>query len=113
MNSLRVYKYRILLVRNSNQNSVPLKVFYSDLAWIIYDRDFSVEKFRDACKVFEGHHSFKNFVKVDARDPDPLDYFRTIKNVDVKICSPELVHSNYEETVILETTIISKSFLWH
>jgi tRNA U38,U39,U40 pseudouridine synthase TruA len=43
---------------------------------------FDLKKFEEGCKVFEGTHCFRNYVKTKESFKDPLDYWRKIEVID-------------------------------
>ena len=57
-------------------------IFESNKAYI-REKPLDLERYAEACKLFEGTHCFRNFVKIDKKNPDPKDYIRQIKTISV------------------------------
>ncbi|CDW71414.1 trna pseudouridine synthase-like 1 [Stylonychia lemnae] len=62
----RTYVYKILLTDNARHSRSKYSQLYRNLAWEVDRNSIDLEKFKLGCKLFEGYHCFKHFVRLKA-----------------------------------------------
>lgn len=63
----------------------PLNLFNYHRAWVVPASGIDIEKINECAQLFVGRNYLKNFVRVNEREPDPLNYYRTIDSIKVHI----------------------------
>ncbi|TNV76952.1 hypothetical protein FGO68_gene726 [Halteria grandinella] len=112
----RTYLYKVILCKDKNYQSNPLYLFNQDRAWVLPIKGVDIDKISECADLFIGRHYLKNFVRVNTREPDPLNYYRTINSIKVHRQFSDLIipNSPFEENYVqLGIEINAKAFLWN